>query len=270
MLNLPRLWRPALVGLTLAGLLLPPSRLPHGTYAVLFGVPLAWAGFRKTESHAFRWWAAYALGFVAFALVRGISEDVGFPVHTTYPIVADRILGFGVVPTVWLQAHAYSLPLAWFAIAIHMTYYAAPPLIGLYIWRRTDRLSQYVVALLIVYAASIVLHILVPTVPPWLAAEQGALPPEVRRYLYALLYPEFYQYGTAVAGGNPIAAMPSVHVAAAVVIACAVGWPGWTYAALMTLALVYMGEHYLIDAIAGGFIALAGWRVAGGVVSRRA
>jgi len=36
----------------------------------------------------------------------------------------------------------------------------------------------------------------------------------------------------------------------------------WTYALSMGIALVYMGEHYVIDIIAGGAVTSAGWMLA--------
>jgi membrane-associated phospholipid phosphatase len=61
-----------------------------------------------------------------------------------------------------------------------------------------------------------------------------------------------------VFGGNPLAAMPSLHfatsVSAAHVLAetsLVAGSLGWTYTLLLGLALVYLGEHYVVDLAAG-------------------
>jgi membrane-associated phospholipid phosphatase len=58
--------------------------------------------------------------------------------------------------------------------------------------------------------------------------------------------------------GNPLAAMPSLHFAtsamAAFVLADAgpiEGAVGWTYALTLGFALVYLGEHYVVDLLAG-------------------
>jgi hypothetical protein len=62
----------------------------------------------------------------------------------------------------------------------------------------------------------------------------------------------------SVLGGNPLAAMPSAHFATSVMAAHLLseagplqGALGWTYAAALGFALVYLGEHYLIDLIGG-------------------
>ena len=55
-------------------------------------------------------------------------------------------------------------------------------------------------------------------------------------------------------GGNPWAAMPSLHFATSVVAADALadtgrvaGAVGWGYALTLGFALVYLGEHYVTD-----------------------
>jgi hypothetical protein len=59
-------------------------------------------------------------------------------------------------------------------------------------------------------------------------------------------------------GGNPLAAMPSLHFATSVMAARLLretgrvpGALGWSYAMTLGLALVYLGEHYVADLAAG-------------------
>ena len=61
-----------------------------------------------------------------------------------------------------------------------------------------------------------------------------------------------------VLGGNPLAAMPSLHFATSVMAAHVLsdagpahGALGWAYAGTLGFALVYLGEHYVIDLVAG-------------------
>ncbi|HZE05749.1 MAG TPA: phosphatase PAP2 family protein, partial [Solirubrobacteraceae bacterium] len=67
-------------------------------------------------------------------------------------------------------------------------------------------------------------------------------------------WPDLYD----VLGGNPLAAMPSLHFATSMMgahllseVGPVPGALGWTYAALLGLALVYLGEHYAADLLAG-------------------
>jgi membrane-associated phospholipid phosphatase len=59
-------------------------------------------------------------------------------------------------------------------------------------------------------------------------------------------------------GANPFAAMPSDHFGSAAMTAILLGEldprlgaAGWSYALLLAFALLYLGEHYLTDMIAG-------------------
>ena len=59
-------------------------------------------------------------------------------------------------------------------------------------------------------------------------------------------------------GGNPFAAMPSLHFATSVMAAHVLsdvgrgpGALGWTYAATLGFGLVYLGEHYVVDLLVG-------------------
>jgi len=105
----------------------------------------------------------------------------------------------------------------------------------------------------------------IPTAPPWYAARQGLMAdgrtPELRRMMVE--YGEqFWKSGWTplygFLGGNPLAAMPSLHFATSVTAAHVLsdtgrvaGLLGWTYATTLGIALVYLGEHYVIDLAAG-------------------
>jgi membrane-associated phospholipid phosphatase len=73
---------------------------------------------------------------------------------------------------------------------------------------------------------------------------------------------QFWRSGWAplygVLGGNPLAAMPSLHFATSVSAAHVLaetgtlaGLIGWLYTATLGTALVYLGEHYVVDLMAG-------------------
>jgi membrane-associated phospholipid phosphatase len=73
----------------------------------------------------------------------------------------------------------------------------------------------------------------------------------------------------SVFGGNPLAAMPSLHFATSVMAALLLaetgpvaGALGWTYAGTLGFALVYLGEHYLADLLGGVALTVAVRRLA--------
>ena len=259
-----------LVALALAGLLVQNhSRLPRFVYVALFALPLCLAMFRR-EAQALRLWGTYVVSFVAFSMLRIGADNFGFPAHAAYVATMDRWLGLGTIPTHLLQSILpLSGPVVWAAVLVHLTYYAMPPLAGLVCWLRdARRFPRYAYSLVAIYVVSILTHIVLPTVPPWLAGIQGTIDP-VRRLVSEALNgwdPAFYSYGLYVAAGNDVAAMPSVHMAAVTVIACATWHTRWrwvviSYPLAMGLSLVYLGEHYLTDILAGVALAVVDWRV---------
>jgi membrane-associated phospholipid phosphatase len=105
-------------------------------------------------------------------------------------------------------------------------------------------------------------YIAVPTAPPWWASEQGYTGDERVRRIMADVGEEFWGRGWPALydslGGNPWAAMPSLHFATSLMSALllsesarAPGAIGWAYAATLGFALVYLGEHYVTDLAAG-------------------
>jgi membrane-associated phospholipid phosphatase len=267
-----RVWPVMVVAAAFVGLLIQShSRLPRWVYPVLFALPLALAMWRR-DAKALRLWGVYVVSFVAFSMVRVAADTMGFPVRETYVATLDQWIGLGVAPTITLQARLpTSGAIVWSAVLVHLSYYAVPPLAGIGCWLRSpERFSRYAWGFAGVYATSLLLHIIVPTVPPWLAGIHGTLPP-VRRLINEAINgwnPAVYQYGLYVAAGNDVAAMPSVHAAASAMVALALWpsrwrWLGVAYVFMMGTALVYLGEHYLVDIVAGVLIALCAWHLAG-------
>jgi hypothetical protein len=73
----------------------------------------------------------------------------------------------------------------------------------------------------------------------------------------------------SVFGGNPLAAMPSLHFATSVMatlLLAEVGplpaAVGSAYTATLGVALVYLGEHYVVDLIGGAALTMAVRRMA--------
>jgi membrane-associated phospholipid phosphatase len=131
--------------------------------------------------------------------------------------------------------------------------------------RHRERFPRAAAQVYATFDVGVIGYWLIPTAPPWYAAARGHMEdgrtPELRRMMTE--YGEqFWKSGWAplygVLGGNPLAAMPSLHFATSVTAAHVLsdtgkvaGLLGWTYAATLGLALVYLGEHYVADLAAG-------------------
>jgi membrane-associated phospholipid phosphatase len=105
----------------------------------------------------------------------------------------------------------------------------------------------------------------IPTAPPWWAASAGRLEDgetvRVRRMMIEYgeqFWGDLWEPLYDVLGGNPLAAMPSLHFATSIMsahllteVGPVAGAVGWGYATALGVALVYLGEHYLVDLVAG-------------------
>jgi len=193
-----------------------------------------------------------------------------------YPIAIDRMLGFGEPPTLRLQRR-FSAPgsinrfervLVW----CHWMWFMVPHATVVYVLLRTPhRFPSAAVRMYTVFDVGAVFYWAIPTAPPWWAAERGRLddgrPLRVRRMM--IEYGEQFwgeRWGALydVLGGNPLAAMPSLHFATSIMgahllseVGPVSGAVGWGYATTLGLALVYLGEHYAVDLIGGAALAEA-------------
>jgi membrane-associated phospholipid phosphatase len=192
-------------------------------------------------------------------------------VKVRYPIVADRILGLGELPGLRLQrafARRQGQPLRaaeQVLVWCHWLWFIVPHgTVAYLLLRRRELFAGGAAQMYAVFDLGLIGYWAVPTAPPWYAAEQGVLgprQPSVRRLMR--------EHGQAVwkgawgplydvLGGNPLAAMPSLHFATSVMAAHLLGDAGpvqgalgWTYALTLGFALVYLGEHYVTDLAAG-------------------
>jgi membrane-associated phospholipid phosphatase len=195
-------------------------------------------------------------------------------VHVKYPIAIDRALGLGLPPTIRLQ-RGFSTPgavnrfervLVW----CHWMWFFVPHASVLYVLlRKPERFPQAAAQMYTVFDLGAVFYWAVPTAPPWWAALHGYLgdgePTDTRRMM--IEYGEQF-WGSRwealydVLGGNPLAAMPSLHFATSLMgahllteVGPVSGVVGWSYVALLGLSLVYLGEHYAVDLIGGAALA---------------
>jgi membrane-associated phospholipid phosphatase len=206
-------------------------------------------------------------------------------VHIDYPVCLDRVLGFGELPTARLQRalhpdgyfRGYEKLLVW----AHWVWFATPhaTLAYLAVFDR-ERFPRAAVMTYAVFDLGVLSYWLAPTAPPWYAAQRGRAGPAPVRRLMVEYGESFWRSGWAplysVLGGNPLAAMPSLHFATSAMAALLLaesgplaGAIGGGYAAVLGFSLVYLGEHYVVDLL-GGLALTVGVRrlerVAGGPV----
>lgn len=217
---------------------------------------------------------AYAVaGWVSAPLETGdgaTTNRVGAPLHVSGPAVADERL-FGAVPTVWLQERLLAGSPQWYdaiAALVYVTHFVTIPLLTTFVWfRLRERFTSWLVAVLSMSFLGIAIYVAYPAAPPWLASESGDIGQVARishvgwDYLHLDVVGRLTQLGQD--GSNPVAAMPSLHAGAALLVALFL-WPSvsrWArgallaYAVTMAAVLVYTGEHYVVDVLAGWLVA---------------
>ncbi|MDT7605805.1 MAG: hypothetical protein QOG96_308 [Pseudonocardiales bacterium] len=235
-------------------------------------------------------WVPFCAVMICYDLSRGAADKFGQPVHVTWPAAADQRL-FGTVPTVWLQ-HRFHSPgvVHWYDIAASLTYFSfflTVPVVMAVLWIRNRALwRRFTANVVVVSLAALATYVAFPEAPPWYAAREGAIG-SVQRIsslgwsdLGLRAASDLITQGQAIS--NDVAAMPSLHVAYTMLVALFFlrRVPRWArplllaYPVAMGLTLVYTGEHYVVDLVAGiGYVILidaAVSAVAAATTARRA
>jgi membrane-associated phospholipid phosphatase len=225
--------------------------------------------------------ALFALQMWAFTILHELPYDdperLRRRLRVRYPIRVDRALGCGELPTVRLQRALASSdgPTAFdrALTLVHWAWFLEPHAALVWILvRHNESFPRAARQLAAAYDLGCAIYAIVPTAPPWWAAEQGFIelpdrhrdaraPAAVRRVMVEVGEPMWgraWERMYESLGGNPWAAMPSLHFATSVLAAILLaengapeGAAGWGYALTLGFALVYLGEHYVLDLIAG-------------------
>jgi membrane-associated phospholipid phosphatase len=214
--------------------------------------------------------AVFALHMWAFAVAHELPYDdpeaLRRRLRIHYPIRIDRAIGLGELPGVRLQ-RALAVPgrvraLDRVLTVVHWVWFMQPHAALVWILLRDERsFPRAARQMAAAYDLGCLIYFLVPTAPPWWAAAEGYAPGEGRRLMvevgegtWGRAWPVLYDS----LGGNPWAAMPSLHLATSLLAAILLresgrgaGTVGWSYALGLGFALVYLGEHYVVDLAAG-------------------
>jgi PAP2 superfamily len=232
----------------------------------------------------FRDWIPFIGLFFAYELMRGYADNFGAQVHAGDVLAAERFLFLGHVPTEVLQSALHPAsgfdPFAMASVVFYFLHFPLPIAAGFFLWlRRRPAYYDYVAALIVLSMAGFVTYLLLPVAPPWWAHEHGLLDGvlKLRDQGFAELSSAagfsqanyVYSYTFYDINPNEVAAFPSLHAGypflAFLFARRAFGRAGWLvlgYAACVWFAVVYLGEHYAIDVIAGiAYATVAYWVV---------
>lgn len=223
-------------------------------------------------------WIPFALVLFGWQLLRGYADEAasgrGFTLHNEDLIAAERALFGGHLPTVLLQAALYEPgQVHWYDVmstAFWSFHFVLPLAFAFLLWvRDRDLYWRFVRALLVLSFAAFITYVLYPAVPPWLADQYYGTIPEtiysIREEVFSgWLYGPNVSYVMRYGNPNVVAAMPSLHAAYPTLIFIfslhywrRVAPLALLYCFCLWFSIVYLGDHYVVDIIAGIVYALA-------------
>jgi len=228
-------------------------------------------------------WLPFVAVLFAYDYSRGLAQEVGMPLQVTPQLHLEKLLFFGRVPSVWLQQHLYHVgEIRWWDVVVSVTYtthFVLPFVVAGVLWAYDrGRWRRFVNRFVVVSFAGVATFALLPSAAPWMASDMGLLPHLERNVGYGWsridlpVATQLIDKGRLVA--NPVAAVPSLHAAWALLI----GLFFWSSVRrrwlrplllvqplLMAFTVVYGAEHYAVDVLAGWAYVAATFVVCGAV-----
>ncbi|MFI5283794.1 MAG: phosphatase PAP2 family protein [Candidatus Dormibacterales bacterium] len=220
-------------------------------------------------------WGPFLLLFFAYEAMRGFASKTGFAPHDLSGL--ERAVFGGTLPGLTLQ-HAFYKPQTVspqdvIAMFFYFMHFPLPILVGFVFWMRSrSHFRRFVAALLLMAFLAFITYLFWPSAPPWWQFQEGKVPSgEMVHKILNETVQKFWGNNYSVSplyshlNPNQFAAFPSLHAAFPALAAVyawsrfrwlAVGLIVWTICVL--ISIVYLGEHYVVDALAGfAYVAVA-------------
>ena len=210
--------------------------------------------------------ATFGLLWLGYSTVRRITAD-------STKIAAENAVNL-VKFQDWMGFPNEATLQGWFIdsevlIKIANTFYFVmhfPSMIVFLVWvmvRKIEWMPQVRASLCLATFSGLIIHLLFPLMPPRLMVSYGFIDTA------KVFGPDPYSLGIAKAA-NEFAAMPSLHVGWALLIALAAirilktpaRWLMLLHPILTTVVVVITANHFWLDIIVGAILALAGWQLA--------
>ena len=214
-------------------------------------------------------WVPFIAIFLAWEAMRGLAYDDGIAPHVGDLASLEKSVFFGHLPSQWLQSLTSGDALHILALAatvVYFCHFVVPLLVGLVIWLR-DRTHfvRFTSTLMGMALVAFVVFMLFPTAPPWYAEQQGYLNGFSK--LISTTLPSDIGWVYKNMNPNQTAAFPSLHAAFPFLCFLALrplypraSWLMLGWSALVWVSVVFLGEHYVLDVVAGvGLAALSWW-----------
>jgi membrane-associated phospholipid phosphatase len=208
-------------------------------------------------------WTPFLLLFLAYEAMRGYASKTNFAPHDLSGM--ERWLFAGTIPTLTLQHAFYHAGVVGLQDIIAMIFYfmhfVLPIVVGFVFWvTNREYYWRFIAALLLMCFLAFVTYLFWPSAPPWYQLHDALGNPAVVKindqtvqslWGFTAVTPLYHSFNP-----NKFAAFPSLHAAfpmLATVYAwqryrlLAVGLALWSVAVMVSI--VYLGEHYVVDAL---------------------
>jgi hypothetical protein len=222
------------------------------------------------------WWF-FLLGLILWNLSGPIAAKSPFPVHLGFLLQTDRWLGFGHDPVTFVQHHlAVRGQVRLLDVITSLAYnlhLPEPYIVAYFLWRLNRSVYfRFAAAALLLLVLGFMTFIVFPAMPPWLSSLRYDRPHDVFNGFNPVVHahplpfhgtPIFYFFKLT---GDAVAAFPSEHAAFPLLeylaLRAAIGHharPLLLWVGFVLFSVVYLGEHWVTDALAGYFYALVIW-----------
>jgi len=224
-----------------------------------------------------RGWAPFVALLVAYEAMRDLASVIGLAPHNLAPL--DRTIFAGYEPTLVLQGIVDRLSdsdvVEDAASLVYAAHWILPAAVGAWFWiKDRNAFNRFGLRLVLLCALAFATYVMAPTSPPWLAQPDAVRhvieDAIVRSHLPASLLWLYMNHDY-----NLYAAFPSLHSGFPVVVAVS-GWQRnrvaglflFAWAAVVWIAVVYLGEHYVTDVVGGILYAVAAIAIAAAISAR--
>jgi membrane-associated phospholipid phosphatase len=210
-------------------------------------------------------WVPVLLFLFGYEYLRGLVPFLTKSAHVLPMIVADNMI-FGFIPTIKFQTMFFNTNhLQWYdyaSVVLYTSHFIVPMFIAFVFWLHDRKhFKKYTTTFLVLSYLAFLTFVIFPAVPPWMASNQGYLPPLSKimdqvygSFAHPISVPSIYQFF----GVDLVAAFPSLHAAYPWLIFLFIREKSkmWSYVSLLYVfgvwfAVIYLGEHYFVDVVAG-------------------
>lgn len=217
--------------------------------------------------------APFLLLLLTYDSFRAIADDLNTYVNFWPMISFDMNVFGGQLPTAVLQDWWWHGTVQWYDFYFYFLYtlhFVMPVALAVLIWKLMPKMYwEFVTALVGLSFMAFITYVVFPAAPPWMASDLGYIEPihrissDIWHAMGVTNFSEFY----AKLSPNPVAAVPSLHSAYPLLFVLYLWrlfsfkktWWLLIYPVSIWIGVVYLGEHYVVDALLGALYAIAAY-----------